>query len=116
MTSHIWPIHTASKITYRHALLFENSFSSFNLSRTTPVGKAKMAEVPSVPTEGTDSEVWPSTTYDHASDLFEKNVPVCFKGPGRTPEKVEELSFRILLGFDREKQAKASEFHHQMLF
>jgi hypothetical protein len=48
--------------------------------------------------------------------LFEKNVPVCFKGPGRTPEKVEELSFRILLGFDREKQAKASEFHHQMLF
>jgi len=65
-----------------------------------------MAEVPSVPTEGTDSEAWPSTTFDHASDLFEKNVPVCFKGPGRTPEKVEELSFRILLGFDREKQAK----------
>ena len=61
-----------------------------------------------MPTGRVDSEAWASSTIANASELFQKSIPVCCKGPGQTPEKVEELSFRILLGFDRERQTKAS--------
>jgi len=67
-----------------------------------------MSENPRMPTGRVDSEAWASSTIANASELFQKSIPVCCKGPGQTPEKVEELSFRILLGFDRERQTKAS--------
>lgn len=54
-----------------------------------------------------DPSSWKTSYVENATNLFNKDVPVCVKGgPDGASEKIEELTVRILLGLNKTKQHK----------
>ena len=54
-----------------------------------------------------DPSSWKTSYVANATNLFNKDVPVCVKGgPDGASEKIEELTVRILLGLNKTKQHK----------
>ena len=54
-----------------------------------------------------DPSSWKTSYVENATNLFNKDVPVCVKGGADgAQEKIEELTVRILLGLNKQKQSK----------
>lgn len=53
-----------------------------------------------------DPSSWKTSYVESATNIFNKDVPVCVKG--ESTEKIEDLTVRILLGLNKQKQSKAS--------
>ena len=55
-----------------------------------------------------DPSSWKTSYVENATNLFNKDVPVCVKGggPDGAQEKIEELTVQILLGLNKQKQSK----------
>jgi hypothetical protein len=54
-----------------------------------------------------DPSSWKTSFVENATNLFNKEVPVCVKGgPDGASDKMENLTVRILLGLKPTKQSK----------
>ena len=63
-----------------------------------------------------DPSSWKTSYVENATNLFNKDVPVCVKGgPDGAAEKIEELTVRILLGLNKTKQHKVRPPHARRL-
>ena len=56
-----------------------------------------------------DPSSWKTSYVENAANIFNKDVPVCVKG--ESTEKIEELTVRILMGLNKQKQSKASDIY-----
>ena len=55
-----------------------------------------------------DPSSWKTSYVENATNIFNKDVPVCVKG--ESTERIEDLTIRILMGLNKQKQSKASFF------
>ena len=53
-----------------------------------------------------DPSSWKTSYVENATNLFNKDVPVCVKG--ESTERIEELTIRILMGLNKHKQSKVN--------
>jgi hypothetical protein len=53
-----------------------------------------------------DPSSWKTSYVESATNIFNKDVPVCVKG--ESSEKIQDLTIRILMGLNKQKQSKAS--------
>ena len=80
----------------------DSSTSSLSLQAATMSPAADSSHV----VEG-DPSSWKTSYVENAANIFNKDVPVCVKG--ESTEKIEELTVRILMGLNKQKQSKASD-------
>jgi|AntAceMinimDraft_1070359.scaffolds.fasta_scaffold51399_2 hypothetical protein len=52
-----------------------------------------------------DPSSWKTSYVESAANIFTKDVPVCVKG--ESAERIEDLTVRMLMGLNKQKQSKA---------